>query len=53
MEDTCLLAFWGFPRDQQLGWVIDMAQVRRDLGNNRIVQALIVAIVLDDQRRAA
>ena len=53
MENTCLLAFWGILRDQQLGRVIDMAHVRRDLGNNCIVQTLIVAIVLDDQRWAA
>jgi hypothetical protein len=30
-----------------------MAHGRRDLGNNRIVQTRIVAIVLDDQRWAA
>jgi len=53
MENSCLLAFWGIPQDQQLGRVIDMADIRRDLGNNRIVQTLIVAIVLDDQRWAA
>ena len=53
MENTGLLAFWGIPRDQQLGRVMDMAHVRRDLGNNCTVQMLIVASVLDDQRRAA
>jgi hypothetical protein len=53
MEHTCVLAFWGIPREQHLGRVIDMAHGRRDLGNNRIIQTRIVAIVLDDQRRAA
>jgi hypothetical protein len=53
MEHTCLPAFWSISRDQQLGRVIDMAHGCRDLGNNCIVQTRIVAIVLDNQRRAA
>src|SRR2546422_6236338 len=53
VEYTRLLAFWGPPRDPQVGRGIDMKHVRRDLGNNRIVQTPIVAIILDDQRWAA
>jgi hypothetical protein len=46
MEQPCVLAFWGPPWDEQLGRVIDMEHVRRDLGNNRIVQTSIISIVL-------
>jgi hypothetical protein len=41
MEYPGLLAFWSAVGDQQLGRVIDMAHIGRDLGNNRIIQTSI------------
>jgi hypothetical protein len=46
MEQPCLLAFWSPPWDQQLGRVIDMKHVRRDLGNNCIVQTPTISDTL-------